>query len=255
MDVFGDYSAYYNLLYNDKDYSGEADFIEVLLKKYAPGTESILDLGCGTGRHDFILSEMGYSVTGIDLSEKMISIAEANTKNHVIDGVQPSFIQGNIQNINIEKKFDLIVSLFHVMSYQQNYTEFQSVINTVNNHLKPGGIFIFDFWFGPAVLSEKPSIRIKKKENDNFKIIRIAEPDINPEENIVNVNYTTNVIEKNTSRISEIKETHKMRYWFIPEIIHMIEQTSFTILDIKEWMTDNQPALDTWNVYCVTKKN
>jgi hypothetical protein len=75
MSVFGNYARYYDLLNKDKDYEKEADYVHGLIQRYAPGSKTILDLGCGTGRHDFLLAEKGYSVTGIDMSEQMLSIA------------------------------------------------------------------------------------------------------------------------------------------------------------------------------------
>ena len=74
MKAFGNYSRYYNLLYKDKDYKGEAGFIHDLIQKYSPGAKSILDLGCGTGRHDALLAEKGYVITGVDMSEEMLLI-------------------------------------------------------------------------------------------------------------------------------------------------------------------------------------
>lgn len=81
MTTFGNYSRYYNLLYKDKDYKGEAGFIYDLIQKYSPGAKSILDLGCGTGRHDLLLAEKGYAITGVDMSEEMLLIARSQQLN------------------------------------------------------------------------------------------------------------------------------------------------------------------------------
>ena len=80
MATFGNYSRYYNLLYKDKDYIGEAGFIHELIQQYSPGTKSVLDLGCGTGRHDFLLAEKGYAITGVDMSEEMLLIARSQSR-------------------------------------------------------------------------------------------------------------------------------------------------------------------------------
>lgn len=75
MKVFGSYSNYYDLIYKDKDYSAEVYFIDSVIKKYAKGSvKTIFDLGCGTGSHAFLLAEKGYNVTGVDMSEDMLSI-------------------------------------------------------------------------------------------------------------------------------------------------------------------------------------
>jgi len=78
MSVFNKYSRYYNLLYRDKDYAGEADYVHELIRKYSPDAKSLLDLGCGTGRHAFPLAKKGYSVTGVDISEEMLAVASSH---------------------------------------------------------------------------------------------------------------------------------------------------------------------------------
>ncbi len=81
MATFGNYSRYYNLLYKDKDYKGEAGFIHDLIQKYLPDAQNILDLGCGTGRHDALLAKKGYAITGVDMSEEMLLIAHSQQLN------------------------------------------------------------------------------------------------------------------------------------------------------------------------------
>lgn len=66
MTVFGDYARYYNVLYQDKDYAGEADFVLSCLKRRHEAPRTLLDLGCGTGRHALEMARRGVSVTGVD---------------------------------------------------------------------------------------------------------------------------------------------------------------------------------------------
>ena len=67
-NVFAKYSEYYDLIYTDKDYQKEVDYIDQLIQKYHPKAKTILDLGCGTGVHANLLAAKGYRVMGIDLS-------------------------------------------------------------------------------------------------------------------------------------------------------------------------------------------
>lgn len=81
METFQDYAYYYNAFYKDKDYAKEARQIDEILKKYGKNIHSVINYGCGTGKHDIELSRIGYSCTGIDLSETMIEVAKQNSKN------------------------------------------------------------------------------------------------------------------------------------------------------------------------------
>ena len=79
MDNFKDYAYYYNLIYNDKNYKEEAEQIASLLRKYGCTRENatVLNLGCGKGRHDAELDKLGYHMTGIDMSEDMIQLLDS----------------------------------------------------------------------------------------------------------------------------------------------------------------------------------
>lgn len=246
MSVFGSYSRYYNLMYRDKDYAGEVAYIEDLIRKYQPQTKTILDLGCGTGRHDSLLSDNGYIVHGVDSSNEMLKIA-----NKTVGGKSLSYSLGDIRTIRLGKQFDTVVSLFHVMSYQISNDDLQKALTTAYGHLNAGGVFIFDCWYGPAVLKERPVERVKRFEDKDIEIIRLAKPVMYPNENVVNVNYHMTIRDKTNGKVEDLKETHRMRYLFKPEIVGLCKHIGFKLLDVKEWMTNKEPGLDTWSVYFV----
>ena len=77
MEQFGEYARYYDLFYGDKDYIKEADEIDALIRRYSSNSEGskLINLGCGTGRHDCELAKRGWTVKGVDLSSEMIAIA------------------------------------------------------------------------------------------------------------------------------------------------------------------------------------
>ena len=249
MRAFKDYSQYYNLLYGDKDYNGESNYIESLICEYLPRAKTILDLGCGTGRHDSILSEKGYRVHGIDLSQKMLAVADEIEKNANL-----LFSHGDIRDVRLYKKYDVVLSLFHVLSYQVNNSDLFDVFKTAAEHLRSGGIFIFDCWYGPGVLTDRPTVRIKRVEDDEIEIIRIAEPILYPNENLVDVNYQLLIRNKLDNRLAKLQETHKMRYLFKPEVEMIINHTSFTLITCEEWMTRKEPDYNSWNVVFVVEK-
>lgn len=74
MTIFGDYARYYDVLYQDKDYAGEADFVLSCLVRRQGEPRTLLDLGCGTGRHGLEMARRGVSVTGVDMSATMLEM-------------------------------------------------------------------------------------------------------------------------------------------------------------------------------------
>jgi len=212
MKVFADYARYYDLIYRDKDYRGEAEYTHNLIRIQDIVGDTVLNLGCGSGRHDRYLAEKGYKITGVDFSEEMLTLA----RNEASGNVFLDYVKGDVRSVRLDKTFDIVLSLFHVMSYQVSDEDLLASFATANAHVKPGGVFIFDCWYGPGVLTDRPAVRVKEREDDQLAITRIARPVLHPNENTVDVEYLVFVREKHRGHMGEIRETHRMRYLFQP---------------------------------------
>ncbi len=254
-DIFGAYAQYYDLLYKDKNYSSEVDFIEQILNQHAPSATDMLELGCGTGAHAMLLAEKGYRIHGIDISEEMLEVARRRAAELSAERQrQLSFSQGNARNYQVDRQFDAVLSLFHVVSYQSTNIDLYSMFKNVALHIKPGGIFIFDYWYGPAVLTDRPATRIKRMSSDIVNITRLAEPKMDVQTSCVDVNYQVMVYNKKTQAMTEFVETHRMRYLFLTEIDMLAKMAGLTLLTSGEWLTGRQPSKNTWGVYSVLRK-
>jgi SAM-dependent methyltransferase len=250
LNVFQEYAAYYDLLYQDKDFSREADFVHCLIQREVPGALSLLDLGCGTGAHAAIFAELGYYVRGVDQSSKMLS--QANRRWQALPPelrARLFFEQKDLRTLRLNKTFDAIVLLFHVISYQTSNADLQAAFATVAAHLNPNGIVLFDFWYGPAVLAHPPVLQMKTCENENCQISRTANPLMHPNDNVVDVHYEIVATDKTTSRRQGFTEIHRMRYLFKPELDLFLEKTGLVSNGFGEWFTGRVPGLDTWNVW------
>ncbi len=252
MDIFRNYASYYNLLYQDKDYIEEVKFIHKILQTYASNACQLLELGCGTGVHAALLAEQGYYVHGIDFSEEMLQWANSHLAQLTPDIANKlMFTYGDIRKIRLNKKFDAALALFHVISYQIGNEDLSAAFATVKEHLEVGGVFIFDVWYGPAVLNNLPTIRVKHSQDEKNAITRIAEPIIHPNDNLVEVNYQVFIKDQQAMSIREFKEIHQMRYLFKSEIESLSRQFDLKLIYTGEWMSDRSPGLDTWGVYFV----
>lgn len=250
--VFEKYAQYYDLLYQDKDYISEAKYVDTLIKKYNKNTTTttLLDLGCGTGKHAELLTEYGYIVHGVDMSEQMLQKAIARAQNN--SNLQ--FTLSNIQEFNFIRTYDVVTALFHVMSYQTTDRLLKEALNNIYKHIKKGGLFIFDCWYGPAVLYQQPETRVKRFENEHIKVTKIAEGILRENENIVEINYDIFIEDKNDKSIKEFEEIHRMRYFFKQEIEKLITEAGFTYIDDFEFMTNDTISKETWGSCFVVKK-
>ncbi len=252
MNIFEAYATYYDIIYRDKDYEAESVFLELIFSKYlSNAVRSILDLGCGTGGHALILAERGYKVAGVDLSREMLKISgrKANERELSIE-----FIQGDVRKIKLNQKFDAVISMFAVMSYQITNEDLISAFKTASRHLKKNGLFIFDVWFGPAVLTQKPSDRFKVIEKDSERIIRFATPVLDILNHTVDVKYRIIKLSKDKV-LDEVDEVHKVRFLFPQEIKLICDMTGFKVLEFCPFMRlGKTPTEKDWNVTGVARK-
>jgi len=252
-DVFNKYSDYYDLLNSDKNYEAEVEYVLSLAgRNSSKPIHHILNLGCGTGRHDLLLAGNGYRVTGVDRSETMLAKARATAARH--SDLSISFIQGDVRELKLGASFDMALSLFHVMSYQTTDRDLEQAFRTAATHLHAGDLFIFDFWYGPAVLHEKPEVREKHLVNSEMEVVRIARPVLHEDTCTVDVNYHVDIVSKRDGSKETLHETHVMRYLFLPDLEESLYRTGFDLVLAEEWLTGKPPGLSTWSVCCVGKK-
>lgn len=248
MDNFQAYSQYYDLLYRDKDYAGESAYVDKLLQRYAPGTRSILELGSGSGAHAAHLCAAGYAVTGIERSPGMIAAAEQKQ----IPGF--TAIQGDITGFDLDATFDAAVALFHVISYVTDNDALVACFRHTAQHLRPGGLFVFDVWFTPAVYTQMPEERVKHLEDDAIQVERRTLPTMDHGRNVVDVRFDVTITDKLNGATHELTEHHPMRHFSMPEIALLAQLTGFRLLCSEEFLTGNAPGPDTWGVCFVLQK-
>jgi SAM-dependent methyltransferase len=245
--VFDSCSRYYDLLYRDKDYAGEAGYVASHLRRHAPHAGRILELGCGTGAHAEHLARLGYEVHGVDQSESMLARAAVRKSGlHAETATRLSFERGDVRTVHTGATYDAVISLFHVMSYQTTNADLQAAFATAAMHLRPGGLFLFDFWYGPAVLAQQPEVRVKRLADDRIDVTRIAEPVMHVNENVVDVNYTIFIDDKATGDVERVQETHRMRYLFLPELA-LLRGAFLEERATHAWMSANALSTQSWS--------
>ncbi|WP_167335370.1 class I SAM-dependent DNA methyltransferase [Pedobacter kyungheensis] len=235
-------------MYKDKDYALETDYIDQLIKQYKPKSKNVLELGSGTGRHANLFSQNGYHVYGIERSSEMVNIANQSKRENI------EFQVSDISAFEVNKQFDIALSLFHVISYLNSNQDLILTFQNVYRYLNKGGLFIFDVWHSAAVHALIPEKRTKQLSNGKISVIRNANPIIYPEQNVVEVNYDIEVTDLKSGTKTVFTEKHPMRHFSKPEIELLAFATQFEILHSEEFLTKAIPSEDTWGVCYILKK-
>lgn len=240
QEVFNkQYSKYYSLFYAEKNYSSEVDYVDKVIKRTLPKASRILEYGSGTGGHGLLLKELGYDISGIEQSSEMAKIALERGFDCRV---------GNMIDYSIDSKFEVIIALFHVISYVNSNEQLLKLFSNTRLHLQPKGLFVFDVWFTPAVIYQMPEVRVKKVEDEEIAITRVAEPYLDHLSNVVDVNYHIFAKNKLDGTHGEFKEKHSMRHFGVPEIDLLATRTGFTLIKAEEFGTGKEPSIHTWGV-------
>ena len=254
MTIFGESARYYDSIYADKNYAAEVDYVDCLIQRFAPGARSVLDLGCGTGRHAFEFAERGYEILGVDRSSDMLKLAQeqrAQLPAHLHDRL--TFEHDDIRRFRFSRRFDCVLALFHVISYQNSNEDVLATFKTAKTHIQWGGVFVFDCWYGPGVLFDPPVARVKRLQQGAHGLLRIAEPAMHINTNLVDVQYRFVLEGGQLEKSSEFHEMHTMRYFFGPELALALQMTGFELVALTEWMTNREPDRRTWSVSVVAQ--
>lgn len=249
MDNFSPaYTAYYNLFYCDKNYALEAEYVTSKIRFFLPQAKKILDIGCGTGMHDVEFIKYGFSVLGIDRSENMIAIAKKN------ESSQLHFSCCDALALKKTEQFDSVVSLFHVISYITKTENLAKCFRNISDVLIPGGVFIFDFWYGPAVLKQRPERRVRVMQNEIFHVERIATPAMDDAQHVVEITFDISSLNRKTGQQHSFKELHPMRYFFESELIELLSNAGFSEISFEQFLTGSSIGENTWGVCCIARK-
>jgi SAM-dependent methyltransferase len=242
------YAHAYDLLYLDKDYTAECDLIEDIFHRYGDKSISrVLDLGCGTGNYAFPLASRGYEVVGIERSESMLAQAQ-NKLAHAPTKSKLFYHAGDIRSIKLESEFDAALMMFAVLGYQLENKDVVAALKTARQHVRTGALFIYDVWYGPAVLHQRPSECSRVIPTADGTILRIASGQLDISRHLCAVHFHLWQMSGKLI-LSETKETHFMRYFFPLELDLLLECTGFSSLRLGAFPEfDRDPDETTWNI-------
>jgi ubiquinone/menaquinone biosynthesis C-methylase UbiE len=233
-------SKHYDSIFRYVNYENECDALEKIFSKYSckkPST--ILDVGCGTGSHTVILSKRGYSVTGIDMSDRMIELA----KSKALDKrVEADFFSQDMRSMKLgNRKFDCSICMFGVFNYLLTPEDLARFFSGLKRHIVSGGLFIFEFNNVSAIRPFNLGRFWKKIQDGRNNLYVLSESGFDVETSIHEVDVTyISTEEKGTETFSE---RHQFKAYSIPEIRRHLSDNGFELLSTCDWEIGNKTEL------------
>ena len=161
--------------------------------------------------------------------------------------------QADIRSFQVEPSFDVALMMFAVLGYQLENQDVLAALGTARKHLRSGGLFVFDVWYGPAVLSQGPTERTKVIPTERGQILRVATGELDIGRHLCKVSYRLWKIEDGRSG-DQTEETHVVRYFFPVELKLFLESAGFASLRLGVFPDfDRDPDTSTWNVLGVAR--
>ena len=165
--MYNQLAKYYDRIYHTKNYASEVDFLEQLFSKFDVKVNEILDVACGTGNHDLILTERGYSVFGLDLNEAMLKIARKKVENG-------NFQVSDMREFDLKRTFDAVLCMFSAINYMLKESDLSKAVSNFYKHLKKGGILVFDTHFLKETFIDGHKSQMGYQSID-FSVARLSE--------------------------------------------------------------------------------
>lgn len=125
----------------DAPYEDWVRFAESEWARYGIKPEKVMDLACGTGNISILLARRGYDVTGVDLSEEMLAIAEQKARSA---GARVRLYRQDMSRFQAPERMDCVVCFCDSLNYLTDPRDVEQTFASVYRALRPGGIFLFD---------------------------------------------------------------------------------------------------------------
>ncbi len=246
--IFKKTADFYDALYQAKDYKAETDFLVKVMEKYAKDkVKTILSFGCGTIGHEVLLAKQGYSIVGIDQAEGMINIAKEKAKQ---ENVEIDLRVSDIQSFKADKQFDAVIANFNIAGYMAENADMDGFLKNAADSLKEGGLLLFDCWYGPAVLKDRPHDREKEFEKGGKKFIRKTTQTLDIEKSTVTILFE---VLENGQSIAQ--EQHVVRFWFLKELELFLEKNGFALVKACNFLDlDSEISENGWYIFLAAMK-
>ncbi|RIK82997.1 MAG: hypothetical protein DCC68_04835 [Planctomycetota bacterium] len=259
----GRHAELYDLFYADKPYAAEAAFVDAIVREFATaaGPDStaprrLLELACGTGRHALELEKRGYEILATDYSADMLACARRRAE---LAGSRVQFHLADMRRLAeceaiAGQTFDAAYALFDSIGYVQTNAGVAEVLAGVREALRPGGLFVFEFWHAAAMLRGFDPLRVRRWQTDAGEVVRISRTTLDVPRQLSHVAYEILELGHNGA-FGRIEETQTNRYFLVQEMAAFVAAAGLEAVAWYAGFSRDAPIDEsTWHVVGVARR-
>ena len=221
--LYNDLSWIWPIVSTPEDYIEETEFFCRIIKEEAKtDVRSLLHMGCGGGRNDFTFRKH-FEVTGVDISEEMLTLAKE--LNPTLE-----YIHGDMRSIQLGRTFDSVAALDSI-NYMKTETELSQLFRTAYEHLNPGGVFLTVVEESRKRFKQNRTISSTHSRDDTQITFIENSFDPDPADNHFEMTFIYLVREKGNLEIftdSHIWGLFKMETWH-----QLLKKANFSVQELK----------------------
>ncbi|MGG1628843.1 class I SAM-dependent DNA methyltransferase [Rossellomorea sp. NRS-1567] len=238
----------YDYLMQDVPYDGWLEFVNKQAKAYSIQGDSVLDIACGTGELSLRLVRDGYDVTGVDLSQDMLMVAQEKALEM---NVKLNLFQQDMSKLDSLGEYDLITIFCDSLNYLEDEKDVENTFKSVYAHLKQDGLFLFDV----HSIYKMTQIFINQTftlTDEHVSYIWDCFPGEVP--NSVEHELTFFVKDEETNQYERVEELHKQRTYPILTLKEWLKDAGFEVLNVSADFTEEAPADHSERIFFTCKK-
>lgn len=239
---YEEFARVYDSVMDEELYDLWFDFSQ---RHFPKDTKKLMELACGTGILSVIFSQAGYDVTGVDLSEEMLTIADKRARQM---GEKITFAAGDMRELSSETTFDVVTCYSDSLCYMSNASEVQRVFDGVYNSLNAEGVFIFDVHSTYQVDSLFPGYSYHENDEDFAFLWDSFEGDYPHSV----VHELTFFVKDSDGKFVRKDEVHQERTYPLAEYLQQLHK--FSKVDVYADFQDEQPDEESLRWFFVCKK-
>jgi SAM-dependent methyltransferase len=219
---FGRSSIVYDVLYAaaGKDYAAEAAELHRLIQERRPGSRTLLDVACGTGKHLGHLVD-AYHVAGVDRSTDMLAVAAA-----ALPGVL--LVEADMRDFELGRRFGAVTCLFSAIGYMASTDDLARAIGTMARHLDDQGVLVVDGWVRAEAWKDPGSVQALSGREDGTAAARVVRSYREGRRTTLELHFLIGT----TTEVAHLRETHTLTLFSDDEYRAAFEAAGLQVVDV-----------------------